>query len=59
MDVIEELKFLGKFTQKNIGGGGVEIHSRLNTIIYQLQNMSEKSKIIKQHLFKKNHMNFF
>ena len=22
MDVIEELKFLGKFTQKKIGGGG-------------------------------------
>ena len=24
MDVIEELKFLGKFTQKNRGGGGRE-----------------------------------
>ena len=23
MDVIEELKFLGKFTKKNLGGGGV------------------------------------
>ena len=22
MDVIEELKFLGKFTKKNFGGGG-------------------------------------
>ena len=23
MDVIEELKFLGKFKKKNVGGGGV------------------------------------
>ena len=24
MDVNDELKFLGKFTQKNLGGGGVD-----------------------------------
>ena len=25
MDVIEELKFLGKFTKKKFGGGGVSV----------------------------------